>query len=247
MTAREPAIEPGTAPLLLALDTAGPACQAVVSRAGRVIAARSVRMLRGHGEALVPMVESVLAENGMDYEDLDGLAVTIGPGSFTGMRVALAAARSFSVTLNIPLAGIGTLEALAVSDALESSITAVRCVSIDARNHLVYAQRFDSEGTAMESPAVMADLVFASSVPEGARLVGPATPIIAALARAAGKPVTLGETADVPSMDALAQLSVLGMGDEIPKPLYLKAADAVAAKPSGLRSGLSAGLGTGSG
>jgi tRNA threonylcarbamoyladenosine biosynthesis protein TsaB len=227
--------------LTLSIDTAGPACQAAVSDGTRVVSSRSVTMLRGHGEALIPMVEDVLGEAVITYEDLDRVGVTVGPGSFTGMRVGLAAARGFSATLNIPIVGIGTLEALAVTDRLARDVTAVRCVAIDARNGLVYGQRFDVDGTAMEQPSVMADLVFAASVPQGGRLVGPATPIIAALARSAGKHVTLGDTAQVPSAEALAKLAAASDVGEKPRPLYLKPADAIAAKPAGLRVGSSIG------
>lgn len=223
-------------PLILTLDTAGPACQVALARGAHLVTAQSQTMMRGHGEALVPMVEAVLQEAGVTYEHLDRIGVTIGPGSFTGMRVALAAARGFSATLNVPIVGIGTLEALARTDLLETGIQAVRCASMDARNGLVYGQRFDVDSTALEAPDVMADLVFAASLPDNARLVGPATPIIAALALSSRKPVTLGNTDAVPSAAALAQLAHTGAITEQPKPLYLKAPDAIAAKPAGLRT-----------
>ncbi|MFK7792855.1 MAG: tRNA (adenosine(37)-N6)-threonylcarbamoyltransferase complex dimerization subunit type 1 TsaB [Devosiaceae bacterium] len=229
-------IQGNQAPILLTLDTAGPACQVVVAAGASVLAQISTPMLRGHGEALVPMVEEALDQAGLTYESLDRIGVTIGPGSFTGMRVALAAARGFSATLNIPVIGIGTLQALAVTDVLESKSTAVRCVAIDARNGLVYGQRFKPDGSPMEDPAVMADLVFSTSVPEGARLVGSATPVIAALVRAANKSAILGTIHAVPSAQALVNLASVGDPKEKPKPLYLKAADAIAAQPAGLRA-----------
>lgn len=237
----EPAMPSKTSHLILTLDTAGPACQAVVSDGPGIISAQSVAMLRGHGEALVPMIEQVLTDASITYDDLDRIGVTVGPGSFTGMRVGLAAARGYSATLNIPVVGIGTLEAMARSDQLESGINAVRCVAIDARNGLVYGQRFSADGVALEPANVMADLVFAASVTNGARLVGPATSIIAALARSAGKRITLGDPAQVPSAAALAELAAIGDVTEKPKPLYLKPADAIAAKPAGLRIGLDTG------
>ncbi len=237
----EPPMPSDTPHLILTLDTAGPACQAVVSDGPSVISAQSVAMLRGHGEALVPMIEQVLTDASITYDDLDRIGVTVGPGSFTGMRVGLAAARGYSATLNIPVVGIGTLEAMARSDQRASGINAVRCVAIDARNGLVYGQRFSADGVALEPANVMADLVFAASVTNGARLVGPATSIIAALARSAGKRITLGDTAQVPSAAALAELAAIGDVTEKPKPLYLKPADAIAAKPAGLRIGLDTG------
>lgn len=224
--------------LILTIDTAGAACQAVVSDGSQILSSKTVTMLRGHGEALVPMMEDALGEAVIGYDDLDRLGVTIGPGSFTGMRVGLAAARGLSGTLKIPVVGIGTLEAMALSDRLASGLVVTRCVAIDARNGLVYGQRFDDQGAAMEPANVMADLVFAASVPTGARLVGPATAVIAALTRAAGKHVTLGEASQVPSPQALANLAASRDVSDPPKPLYLKPADAIAAKPAGLRVGL---------
>jgi tRNA threonylcarbamoyladenosine biosynthesis protein TsaB len=221
--------------LALAMDTAGPACQVVLCDGAAVVAQASVAMTRGHGEALVAMVEDVLAQGGAVYEDLARLGVTIGPGSFTGLRVALAAARAFSATLNIPIIPIGCLEALAVSDRLAGAGHVARAVAVDARNGLVYGQRFDPHGQAVEPAAVMADLVFAASVLPDMRLVGPGQAIIAALTRSAGKRTTLGLAAAVPSVEALALLTAQGMPVDNPLPLYLKAADAVAAAPAGLR------------
>lgn len=224
-------------PLLLAVDTSGPACQAVVAEGSKILAGRSQPMLRGHGEALVPMVEAVLVDAGVDYESLDRLGTTIGPGSFTGIRIALSAARSFAATLNLPLVPIGTLEALALSDALESTLAVPRAVALDARNDQVYGQRFDAAGEALDEPASMADLAFIAAIEPESRLIGSAQPVLAALARASKKPVTLGLAEPVPRLAALAQLAAQGTPVAHPSPLYLKPADAVAAKPSGLRAG----------
>lgn len=224
------------APLVLSMDTTGPACQAVVSAGDTVVCARSELMQRGHGEALVPMVEDVLRGAGIGYEHLDRIGVTVGPGSFTGLRVGLAAARGFSATLNIPVVGIGTLEALALTDQLESGVMCERAAALDARNGLVYGQRFTEDGTPMEPANVMADLVFAASVLPGMRLIGPAQPIIAALTRSANKTTTLGLRDGAPSAESLARLALKNDPSEKPKPLYLKSADAVPAKSAGLRA-----------
>lgn len=225
-------------PFILTMDTTGSACQAVVSSGDAVLCARSLPMQRGHGEALVPMVEEALAGADIGYEQLDRIGVTVGPGSFTGLRVGLAAARGFSATLNIPVVGIGTLEALALTDQLESGVTCERAAALDARNGLVYGQRFSEDGSPMEPANVMADIVFAASVLPGMRLVGPAQAVIAALTRSARKPTTLGMREGVPSPASLAQLASQGDPSEKPKPLYLKSADAVPAKSAGLRAAI---------
>lgn len=200
--------------------------------------ARSAPMQRGHGEALVPMVEEALRGAGIGYEQLDRIGVTVGPGSFTGLRVGLAAARGFAATLNIPVVGIGTLEALALSDQLESGVMCGRAAALDARNGLVYGQRFAEDGSMMEPASVMADIVFAASIVPGMRIVGPAQAIIAALTRSAKKSVILGTKDGFPSPAALAQLAMRGDPSEKPKPLYLKNADAVPAKSAGLRAAI---------
>lgn len=223
-------------PFILTMDTSGAACQAVVSTGEDVVCAQSVPMGRGHGEVLVPMVEEVLQGAGIGYEQLERIGVTVGPGSFTGLRVGLAAARGFAATLNIPVVGIGTLEALALTDSLESSVSCDRAVALDARNGLVYGQRFTAEGAAMEPANVMADIVFAASLLPGMRLVGPAQSIIAALTRSANKPATLGTQVGFASPAALAQLAMRGDPSEKPKPLYLKSADAIPGKSAGLRA-----------
>lgn len=192
-------------------------------------------MQRGHGEALVPMVEEALSGAGIGYEDLGRIGVTVGPGSFTGLRVGLAAARGFAATLNIPVVGIGTLEALALTDRLESGVVGKRAIALDARNGLVYGQRFDENDVPMELPSVMADLVFAASLLPDTRLVGPLQAVISALTRSAGKSTTLGTQESVAAPAALAQLAMQGDPSEKPQPLYLKTADAVPSKSAGLR------------
>jgi tRNA threonylcarbamoyl adenosine modification protein YeaZ len=218
------------------MDTSGSACQAVVSAGEALVSVQSEAMGRGHGEALVPMVETALQDASVGYEQLDRIGVTVGPGSFTGLRVGLAAARGFAATLNIPVVGIGTLEALAVTDRLESGVDCARAVALDARNGLVYGQRFSADGIPMEPAGVMADIVFAASILPGMRVVGPAQAVLAALTRSANKDITLGTQVAFASPASLAQLAMHGDPSEKPKLLYLKNADAVPAKSAGLRA-----------
>ncbi len=98
---------------ILALDTATSACSAALWHDGRVCARRLVRMERGQSEALMPMVLDVLAEAGCGFSQLDLLAVTVGPGAFTGLRIGLAAARGMALASGIPCLGVTTLEAVA--------------------------------------------------------------------------------------------------------------------------------------
>ena len=94
----------------------------------------------GHAEALVPMVASVMAESGLCYDQLDAIAVTIGPGTFTGLRVGIAAARGLALASSKPMIGVTTLEAIAHAAQFdERSVLAV----LDARRGQLYAQAFD--------------------------------------------------------------------------------------------------------
>lgn len=222
--------------LQLSVDTSGPACQVALAREGELVGGESKPMLRGHGEALVPMVEAVLASIGADYEALDRIGVCVGPGSYTGLRIALSAARGFGVALNVPVIGFNALEALAASDALETSERANRVAVLDARNGLVYAQSFDEVGEATTEPEVLADLVAAVSVPAEARVVGPAAQAVAELARQSGKSVTVGRNEPVASLEALAALTNQKVPNGRPAPLYLKPVDAALSASAGLRA-----------
>ena len=98
---------------LLALDCAGLACSVALWRDGAIVAERTREMARGHAEALMPMLGEVMAAADERLDALDRLAVTVGPGSFTGIRVGLAAARGLALAIGCPLIGVGTLAALA--------------------------------------------------------------------------------------------------------------------------------------
>lgn len=130
---------------ILAMDTALGACSVAVRVAGRTEAFELEIRPRGHAAALVPMVLRVLAGAGLKLPDLDRIAVTVGPGSFTGLRVGLSAARGFALATGVPLVGLTTLEALAAGacsltdrDAGGDYIT----VAIDARRDQIYRQIF---------------------------------------------------------------------------------------------------------
>ena len=92
--------------LILAIDTALDACAAAVldTEAGKLIAQESQGMKRGHAEALMPLVGRVIARSGIGFADLDLIAVTTGPGSFTGLRVGLSAARGIALAATKPVA-----------------------------------------------------------------------------------------------------------------------------------------------
>ena len=217
----------------LILDTALDACQAVLADAdGRLLFARSEALTRGHAERLMPLVEELLDAAGTGYDALDSLAVTIGPGSFTGLRVGLAAARGLSVALGLPLAGFTSLAARAA----EYSATPVD-IAFDARNARVYHQAFDAEGNPQDGPSVDDVALAAARLGAGPGLVtGSGGEALAAAATTLGKAWRFdGNSRDAAQPEALARAGATARpGTTPPAPLYLKPADAIAAKPSGL-------------
>ena len=141
--------------LILAIDTALDACAAAVldTRASKLIAQESQAMKRGHAEALMPLIARVMKESGVAFAALDRIAVTTGPGSFTGLRVGLSAARGIGLAAGKPVVGLTTLSAYAapiVSENGEHPIIS----AIDARHDQVYFQVVSGNGSSLIRPKV---------------------------------------------------------------------------------------------
>src|SRR5262245_54282255 len=141
--------------MILAIDTALDACAAaVLDTANRkVIAQESQAMKRGHAEALMPLLARVMKSSGVTFAALDRIAATTGPGSFTGLRVGLSAARGIALAANKPAVGITTLSAFAaphVSEHGEHPIIS----AIDARHDHVYLQVVNGHGESLVTPRV---------------------------------------------------------------------------------------------
>ncbi len=106
---------------ILALDTAMQGCSvAVMDTRSETFTARTEPMQRGQSERLVPMIEDIIARAGITYADIGLVAVTVGPGAFTGLRIGLSTARAFGTALDCPVAGVTTLETLARQYAIEN-------------------------------------------------------------------------------------------------------------------------------
>ena len=210
--------------IVLALDTALAVCSVAVTRDGRVLAARTEAMLRGHQERLAPLVAEAMAEAGIGFSALDRIGVAIGPGSFTGVRVGLAFAKGLSVALSIPCVGIGTLEALAASAPSEGGdfVAAV----IDARRDQIYLQAF-SDGRPLMAPDALEPGVAAARLAElwsggPAVLVGPGAALLEGVIGGARI-----EPRDGADPVALARLAAAAPEPaRRPRPLYLRGADA---------------------
>ncbi len=214
---------------VLAIDTALAACSAAVLDTGTdgVAASESVAMTRGHAEALMPLLSRVVKSSGLAFADLERIVVTTGPGSFTGLRVGIAAARGLGVATNIPVVGVTTLSAYAAPYlATDDQIPVV--VAIDARHQHVYLQVFGAGGRTLIAPrlAPLAEAVRAASEAPS-RVVGSAARAIAdALVRTAPAPVAV-DPREAPDIRWVAQIgAAVSAAQAPPKPQYLRAPDA---------------------
>jgi tRNA threonylcarbamoyladenosine biosynthesis protein TsaB len=205
--------------IILGLDTALAACSVAVTRDGKVLAAASEAMLRGHQERLAPMVQEVMAAAGLPFSALDRVGVTVGPGSFTGLRVGLAFAKGLGLALGKPCVGAGTLEALAASEPGPGLTAAV----IDAKRGQVYLQAFES-GAAVMAPDALPVETAAARLAElwrggPLRIIGPGAALLAGIA-----PEVF--VIERPAPDPAA-VCALATGRTTPaRPLYLRAPDA---------------------
>lgn len=135
---------------VLAFDCSGASCSAAVLIDGDVRAERFAAMERGQAEALLPMIQAVMAEAGIDWAGLDAIATTVGPGSFTGVRLGLAAARGLALAADRPLLALTAFEAVAAGLTPADRPVAI---AIDSRRGPVFAQRFDPQRRPIGEPA----------------------------------------------------------------------------------------------
>jgi tRNA threonylcarbamoyladenosine biosynthesis protein TsaB len=213
---------------LLAIDTALAACAAAVfdSTERKVLASESQSMVRGHAEALMPLIARVMDQAGVDFIDLDRIAVTLGPGSFTGLRVGISAARGIALAAGKPAVGVPTLSAYAAPQIANEAGAAI-VAAIDAKHENVYLQVFASSGRTIVAPTVatIAEAVRATSGP--VYLVGSGAALLAA-AWPDDQPAPLRvEPHDAPSILWVARLGAAAPKTDVaPTPLYLRPPDA---------------------
>jgi tRNA threonylcarbamoyl adenosine modification protein YeaZ len=214
---------------VLAIDTALAACSAAVLDTvyGGVIASESLPMVRGHAEALMPLVKRVMDAAGLGFTDIDRVAVTTGPGSFTGLRVGIAAARGIALSADKPAVGVSTLSVYAAPRlAADDQVPVI--AAIDARHAHVYLQVFSPGGRLFTAPrlASLREAVLAASETP-ACIVGSAAQTIAdALTQSDASPAAV-DARTAPDIDWVARMGAVVPEDQSPpKPLYLRAPDA---------------------
>lgn len=204
--------------LLLAFDTATPAVTVALHDGSRVLSGCTQVDARRHGELLVPGIVAALADAGRGRGELTDIAVGVGPGPYTGLRVGLMTARALGDALGIPVHGICTLDALAYATGRDTPFVA----ATDARRKEVYWARYADARTRLEGPSVDRAADIAPSV-EGLPAVGAGAALYAESFASVEGPEHV-------NAEALAALAVerLKDGGELlaPEPLYLRRPDA---------------------
>jgi tRNA threonylcarbamoyl adenosine modification protein YeaZ len=214
---------------VLAIDTALAACSAAVldTEQARLLASDSVPMLRGHAEALLPLLARLMEKAGLTFDDIDRVAVTTGPGSFTGLRVGIAAARGIALAANKPAVGVSTLSAYAAPH-IDVDKTVPVVAAIDARHEHVYLQVFAPGGHVLVTPrlAALSEAQRAAAAMP-ARIVGSAAQSVAdGLPATAARPVIVDQR-KAPDIAWVARMgAVVPVGAAPPKPQYMRAPDA---------------------
>ena len=217
--------------MILAVDTALGACSAALVAEGQTLAHQHMPMTRGHAEALAPMVDALMRGAGVSFAALDRIAVTTGPGTFTGQRVGLAFARALGLALKRTVIGVTTLDAMAQEALAKHPDNAWALVAADAKRGEIYlGARSISRGTLI-SPELIPLEAIVKRIAGLAENQGPV--LLAGTAADAVKPLL--EQAGLQPFDSLvrqpdavfvAMLSADAQAGPPPKPLYLRAPDA---------------------
>lgn len=199
--------------ITLGFDTSGAHCAATLLDGDRVLATRHEEMTKGQAERLFPLLDEMLAGADRSWQQIDRIGVGIGPGNFTGIRIAVSAARGLALSLDIPAIGVATFDALALD------LPAGTFALVKAPQQKVYIQRVDPTNPGTPRLIQLDDLR-SQDLPDGATWVGDHADHCAA---------TLSGTAIAPRhalSDAIARIAATAAPSEPPAPLYLRPADA---------------------
>jgi tRNA threonylcarbamoyladenosine biosynthesis protein TsaB len=216
---------------ILAIDTALSACSACIMDAGAEVplAIEQIAMERGHAEALMPMLERLTGPGTgttqqPGFGTLDRVAVTIGPGSYTGLRVGISAARAIGLAANIPVVGITSLAALA-APLIGRETGRLLVAAIDARHGHVYVCVMTGSGRAIVAPRLVNAKDAARAIGAGpASLTGSGAALVAQEAWAMGLDVVVLDGTSAPDIRFVARLGLLAdPAGSAPRPLYLRA------------------------
>lgn len=207
--------------MLLSFDTATSLVSVALHDGQHVVAERLSELPMKHGEQLAPLIEAVITDNGIVRQDLTAIAVGVGPGPFTGLRVGLVTARTLGLVLEIPVYGVCSLDVIAIEALDTGAVTGDFLVATDARRKEVYLAAYDDQGRRLEGPVVTKPAEAASSLP---------------VAGAGGvlypESFPHAVTPPRPSAGWLARVVAEERAELLdPEPLYLRRPDAVANAP----------------
>ena len=217
---------------ILALDTSMSVCSAAVLRddgAGHALIAHDAEMARGHAEALMPMVAEVMAEAKLRFDELDLIAATQGPGSFTGVRIAIAAALGLALVTRARLYGTDSLTVMArVALAAGTEPKGPFAVAADARRGMLYFGLYDETGQRLDGPLLVAPDEAVDLLPNALCVaVGSGAALLADAAARRGRFLDAKLPELQPSAAALAEIARSSDGSfPTLRPLYLRPPDA---------------------
>ena len=223
--------------ITLALDTTMGACSAALAIPAKTGGDQSPRIIsryearaKGHAEAIVPMIAQTMEEAGLTFTDLEKLAVTVGPGTFTGVRIGVATVRGLALATGLPIVGLTSLDVMAHQAwrviAPEQRPHGI-AVAVDARRNELYTAIYEGLEQSVSDPQALLPEDAAHLVPEGICAVGSGATLLQKAADALGKPITTALADLQPSAVALAELAInrVPAGQQV-SPLYLRPPDA---------------------
>ncbi len=214
---------------ILAIDTALSACAVCIYDAGAEypLISESLTMERGHAEALVPLLQRVLKGIDGGLSSVNKVAVSVGPGSFTGLRVGLSAARAIGVASGLPVVGVTTLSAYAAPHIIGGTTLSIASL-IDARHGNAYCQFVSASGHPLIEPARMGLEDIARALGNGGvKVIGPGADLLLPFVDILGPQVFIEPSPPAPDIVWIARLGLAAdPAHSPPEPLYLRGADA---------------------